>query len=490
MNLPYLSLLIFVPLAGAVLVLFLNEKQHATIRTVATFIAAIPVVLVGMMWAQWDYSAVGMQFTEYHEWIPSLGVAYRLGVDGMSFAMLALTAFIGLIAVIASYGIEKRVKDYYALLLLLLAGINGVFAALDYVLFYVFWELVLVPMYFLIGIWGGPRREYAAIKFFIYTMVGSVIMLVGILALYLQTGAQTFGILELQQLGAELPSNWQWGIFLAMFIGFAVKVPIVPLHTWLPDAHVEAPTPISVILAAVLLKMGTYGFLRISHPTFPEIAQSFAYVLAILGVINLIYGALAAMAQDDMKKLVAYSSVSHMGYTLLGLAAATVTAVNGVVYQMVSHGLISAMLFLMVGVIYDRTHTRDMRKLGGFYITMPIAGGILAFAAFANLGLPGLSGFIAEFFVLLGAYAVYPNLVYISLIGLVLTAAFNLWMLQKVLMGQPKLEWEGLPDINRRELITLVPLMALTLLFGLVPSILMNLINTPVSELVARLGGM
>ncbi len=491
MNFPILSLLVWIPVLGSLVILFLNRDKEELIKRVALAFTIIPLILAIMLWASFDQGVPGMQFVEQFDWIPSLGISYYFGVDGISMPMVLLTVIISALAALASFGINKRVKEYFVLFLLLETGMMGVFLALDYVFFYVFWELVLVPMYFLIGIWGGPRREYAALKFFIYTLIGSVIMLVGILALYFASGAETFAILGIADRIAEagMSLRWQWWVFLALFLGFAVKVPVFPFHTWLPDAHVEAPTPISVILAGVLLKMGTYGLVRISMTTLPEALQMFTWPLLILGIINLMYGALVAMAQRDVKRLVAYSSVSHMGFVLIGLAAGSATAINGAIYQMFSHGLISGMLFLMVGVFYDRFHTRDMDTMGGLFVSQPVAATLMAFAAFASLGLPGLSGFIAEFFTLLGAYPVFKAPVIIAVFGIVLTAAYYLLMMRDILMGEGKPEYMEHPDASPREMATLVPLVGLILLFGVMPSLLVNMMNESVLALVSRLGG-
>lgn len=488
---PFLSVIVFTPLAGALVGLFFPAGRDRLIKGWAAAVSAVPLLLAALLWPMARAAGPGFHFVERHDWVPAAGISYYLGVDGVSFALLALSAFIFPIAVVAAWGIQERVKEFFTLVLILETAVLGVFAALDYILFYVFWEAVLIPMYFLIAIWGGPRREYAAIKFLIYTMVGSLFMLVAIIALYIATGAETFAMDTIaRRAPAMVPQSWRFWIFLGLFLGFAVKVPVWPFHTWLPDAHVEAPTPISVILAALLLKMGTYGLVRVSQPTLPDAAVAFAGTMAVLGVVNIIYGALAAMAQADFKKLVAYSSVSHMGYVLLGLAANTPEAVNASVFQMVSHGLISAMLFLLVGVFYDRTHTREMARLHGMYLAAPTAGVILAFAGLANLGLPGLSGFVGEFFTLLGALPVFPALVYLALIGVVFTAAFNLLMMHRVLMGRPREEFSLLPDASAREMFTLVPLMAAILLLGVWPAALVGLTNAPVLELVRRVGGM
>lgn len=485
-----LSALVFTPLLGGLITLFFPKDEHRMIKIFTLLVSLIPIVLVGTMWTDFSFATDQMQFVEQFEWIPSLGASYHLGVDGISFPLLIVSVLITTASILASWTIDYRVKDFFALMLLLETGLLGVFVSLDYVLFYVFWEVVLVPMYFLIGIWGGPRRRYAAIKFFIYTLLGSVIMLVGILALYFASGANTFDILALAN--HNFSSTFQWWAFLAFFIGFAVKVPIFPFHTWLPDAHVEAPTGGSMLLAGVLLKMGAYGFYRISYPTFPAAAESFALFMGVLGVVNIIYGALAAMAQEDMKKMVAYSSVSHMGFVLVGLAAMTPMAINGSLYVLISHGLISPLMFFFVGsVFYDRTHTRMMGELGGLYTKIPLAAGLLAFAAFANLGLPGLSGFVGEFFTFTGTWPAIPGLVIVGVLGLIFTAAYHLRMMQRVLMGEsPNEEFDNLSDVNGRELLVIVPLMLLIIWAGIYPNTLLSFFNPTVESLLAALGGM
>jgi NADH-quinone oxidoreductase subunit M len=418
-----------------------------------------------------------------------VNITYFMGADGLSVPMLFLTALLSFISIIASFGIKDRVKEYFAWFLLLEVGMMGVFCALDFFLFYVFWEIMLVPMYFLIGVWGGPRREYAAIKFFLYTLFGSVFMLIGILALYFTTG--TLDMMELIAKNSMYAYTFQLWVFAAFFIGFAIKVPVFPFHTWLPDAHVEAPTAVSVILAGILLKMGTYGLLRISFPMFPKAAHEFAIPIAILGMIGIIYGALVSMAQKDLKKLVAYSSVSHMGYCMLGMAALTPLGISGCLFQMFSHGVITGALFLLVGVIYDRAHTREIAAFGGLGAKLPLYTGIFTLFGMASLGLPGMSGFVSEFMIFVGSFGsifVSKWIVILSVLGVILTAAYILRMIQKMFLGQFNTKWESLTEINGREIFTIVPLAILTLLVGILPNTLNDFLRATVENLVNIIG--
>lgn len=459
-----LSTIVFLPLVGVVLVALLPKENAAAPRWVAAVIAAIDLVLTLGVVAGFD-TAGGMQFVERATWVPQMNMQYHLGVDGISITMVLLSSLLTLLAVVASWHIDLKPKAYFAMLLLLEVGMNGVFCALDLVLFYIFWELVLVPMYFLIGTWGGPRRQYAALKFFLYTLFGSVFMLVGIVALYLRTS--TFDLTALA--GRGLPAQFQWWVFLAFFLGFAVKVPIFPLHTWLPDAHTEAPTAASVLLAGVLLKMGTYGFIRISLPILPHAARQWSGFIAALAAISIVYGAALAFAQTDLKKLVAYSSVSHMGFVMLGIASGTTMGINGAVAVMFSHGVVTGMLFLIVGMVYERTHTRAIADISGLSSKVPVAGGLLAFASFASLGLPGLSGFVGEFLSMLGAWnsSIAHAWVVVASVGVLLAAAYMLWMVQRVVLGTPSAVVATISDLSVREVGILVPLIVLTLGIGL-----------------------
>ncbi len=482
-----LSWIIFLPIAGMFAVMLTPRHLHRLIRWMATAVTALVLLLSLQVLAKFNVSESGMQFVERVSWIPQLNVFYHLGVDGISLPMLIATGLLSFLACVASFGIEERVKEYFALYLLLETGMLGTFLALDLVLFYVFWEVVLVPMYFLIGVWGGPRKEYAAIKFFLYTLAGSIFMLLGILALYFASTPHTFDMLELGQNTFAL--RFQQIIFLALFLGFAIKVPIFPFHTWLPDAHVEAPTPISVLLAAILLKMGTYGFFRISYPILPDGARWFGPFMGILAVIGIVYGGFVAFAQKDFKKMVAYSSVSHMGFVLLGLAVFTKSAMLGALLQMFTHGLITGGLFLLVGVLYDRAHTRDLDAFGGLWAKMPVYGSILIFTALASLGLPGLAGFVSEFLVLIGSFPVYKWMAILACLGILLAAAYLLYMIQRVLLGPANPKWAKLPDINAREIFTVVPLMILILAIGIYPKWILEYMTPAIDALLRSLGG-
>ncbi len=458
---------------GAAIILLLPKERVNLMRTIALLSTGAVLALSVWLLFQFDRRAAGLQFVEHAAWIPQMNIWYFLGVDGLSVGLVFLTGLLGFLACIASHDIVQRQKEYFILYLLLMTGMMGTFLALDLFLFYVFWEIVLIPMYFLIGIWGGPRREYAAIKFFLYTLAGSVLMLVGILVAYFSTSPHTFDMTELAKISPFFNLNLQILLFLAFYFAFAIKVPIFPFHTWLPDAHVEAPTPISVILAGVLLKMGTYGLIRICFPMFPAAAQYFAYALAVLGAINIVYGACVAMAQSDFKKMVAYSSVSHMGFVILGLASMNTTGINGAILEMFNHGIITGGMFLLVGVLYTRAHTRELNRFGGLSATMPVYAFFLTLCTLASLGLPGLSGFVGEFLALAGAFNVYTGVTAIAAIGLVIGAGYFLYMIQRVLLGGGSVAGAKYSDMKPIEVWTLVPLAVIIVVTGFYPRLIL-----------------
>ena len=498
-----LNWIIWFPIIGMVAIAFIPRDKENVIKITAAVATGLQFLLTLVLWQNYDAGNGNMQFMVRAEWIPSFNISYILGVDGLSLPMAILTALLCFIGVFVSWNINKAVKGYFALFLLLDTGIMGVFLSMDFFLFYIFWEVMLLPMYFLIGIWGGPQREYAAIKFFLYTLFGSVLMLVGILGLYFTCG-KTFDILELIRVAPEALNGVMWWgmsaikvIWILLFIGFAIKVPVFPFHTWLPLAHVEAPTAISVLLAGILLKLGIYGILRINYGLMPDGVYWFSGALAILGLINVVWGGLCALAQTDLKKLVAYSSVNHMGYSLIGMAAivaageanglnlkAAQAGLGGAVFQMFNHGTISAMLFILVGVIYDRAHHRQIDGFGGLAAQMPIYTGITALAFFAGLGLPGFSGFISEAMCFIGAFPVYRGIVIASTIGILLNAAYFLWAFQRIFFGELNETYKDLPEINRLELFTVVPLLVITLFFGIYPAPFLDIIASTMDVII------
>ncbi|MEW5947677.1 MAG: NADH-quinone oxidoreductase subunit M [bacterium] len=498
-----LTLIVFTPLAGIPLILFLPAGPNGRLtRLVSLAVSLITLALSVKLLAAFDPSGAGMQFVEKYTWIKSVGIQYYLGADGLSVPLIALTALLSTVAIIASWGITDRVKGYFPLFLILEFSMLGVFAALDFFLFYVFWEIMLVPMYFLIGIWGGPRREYAAIKFFLYTLIGSLLMLLAILAMYFRVGEGTFDMLRFAEvLSADPRSASTWGIlvFIALFIGFAIKVPIFPFHTWLPDAHVEAPTAISVILAGVLLKMGTYGILRVNYPILPDAAFALAPWIAILGVINILYGSLVAMAQEDLKKLIAYSSIGHMGFCILGFAAFQTQALNGAIMQIFNHGMVTAGLFLIAGVIYDRAHTRGVNEFGGLATKFPVYSGFVSLIFFASLGLPGLNSFWGEFLVLVGSFNAgapenwlpyfFKIMVGVALLGVVVTAAYHLWTIQRMFLGPFNQKWAHLTDMDFREIISMTPTAVFAVAVGVYPRLVLDLFAPYADALLKWMGG-
>ncbi len=493
------NILIFVclfPLAGVLLILLTPRRQEhdATIKWIANIVAFLGFLISIPLITHFNdpryIAETGMRFVVKTSWIEAIGAEFYFGIDGISLLLILLTTLLGFISILSSWSaITDRQREYYCYFLLLQTGMLGVFMALDFILFYVFWEVMLVPMYFIIGVWGGPRKLYAAIKFFLYTLAGSVLLLLGILALYFfqlqQTGVASFDVLAMRNL--DLPADLQWWIFLALFVGFAIKVPMFPFHTWLPDAHVEAPTAGSVILAAVLLKMGTYGFVRFSLPILPDATMDLLPWMLLLSAIGIIYGALVAMMQKDMKKLVAYSSVSHLGFCMLGVFIVTPVALEGGILQMINHGISTGALFLIVGIIYERRHTRMIADLDGLSHSMPLYATIFLIITMSSIGLPTLNGFIGELMILQGVFADTPNRLWAvaGATGIVLGAAYMLWLYQRVMFGEAtRPENRKLPDLNGRELATLVPLVILAFWIGLFPKTFLNYLHEPVNEIV------
>jgi len=490
MSTPLLTLVVFSPLAGALFLGLLPREPVAGIRRAALVFALVPFALSLWVLAAFRPGEADFQLVERAAWIPAWGVDYRLGVDGVSLFLVLLTTFLTPIVVLSSWGdVHKRVKDFFVLLLVLETGMLGTFLALDLFLFYVFWEVMLIPMVFLIGVWGGPRRIYAAVKFMLYTMVGSLLMLVAILycAWSVKTQTGSFGFGYDRFLALHLADREQLYLFAAFALAFAIKVPIFPLHTWLPDAHVEAPTGGSVILAGVLLKMGTYGFLRFAIPLFPVAVAAAAPWIVALAVIGIVYGALVATVQPDLKKLVAYSSVSHLGFVMLGLFALNPIGVSGAVYQMLNHGLSTGGLFLVVGMIYERRHTRQIADFGGLWSVVPVYAVFFLLVMLASVGLPGLNGFVGEFLILLGAFGRWPWATAVATTGIILGALYLLWMYQRVLFG-PVVHEENrrLADLAPREIVVLTPVVALCLVMGFYPKPFLTRMQPSIDRILAR----
>ena len=490
-----LSIIWLTPLVGMIAVMCLPKESKDLIRYVANGFAVLGLLVTIPMIRAFDSSNGDFQMVERHDWIPALGAQYYLGVDGFGYLMILLTVVVGWLSILCSWSsIQERVKEYYAFFLFLQAGMLGVFMVLDVFLFYVFWEIMLVPMYFIIGIWGGGRRLYAAIKFFLYTLAGSVLMLLGILKLYFdhhaQFGHYSFALEDLLRVAAYTGPDVQFWLFWAFFIAFAVKVPMFPFHTWLPDAHTEAPTAGSVILAGILLKMGLYGLVRFAMPLFPKGAtdELTVQLVALLSIVGIIYGALVSLMQSDWKRLVAYSSVSHLGFCTLGLIALNPNGISGGMLQGVNHGLSTPLLFLAVGIVYDQRHTREIADYGGLANRMPVYTVLFAISLFASMGMPGLNGFIGEFTILRGAFEVSIWWAGFAVLGIVLGAAYLLWLFQRVMLGpitNPKNE--GVKDMNLREIIVMAPLVAGCFWIGLYPKPFFEILEAPTTKLVERL---
>ena len=477
-----LSLLVLLPVLGALGSALLPREPSRLHRIVGLGTSTV-VFLFSLQLVLLFVPGPGMQFEEQRPWLPAYGISYHLGIDGISLWLVLLTTFLTPVALLASWrSVAHRVREFNVLMLLLEAGMIGVFCALDLVLFYVFWEAMLLPMYLLVGIWGHERRVYAAVKFFLYTMAGSVLMLVAFLVLYWRAGLRSFDLTDL--LGVTLDPGLQMWLFAAFALAFAIKVPMFPFHTWLPDAHVEAPTAGSVILAGVLLKMGGYGFLRLAIPLFPHAALAFAPWIGALAAVGIVYGALVSLVQPDLKKLVAYSSVSHLGFVMLGVAALTTTSVVGAVYQMVNHGVSTGALFLLVGILYERRHTRLIAEMGGLKAVMPWFAAAFLLISLSSIAVPGFNGFVGEFLILVGSWTFSPALVSLSVLGVVLSAGYVLWMVERVLYGEVAPKNAALPDLSPREGAVLLPLCALALFMGVFSPLFTRSIQPSVDALV------
>ncbi len=497
LNQHILTIVTFTPAVGALLILFLNREQAKVIRTLALIVAVLTFLFSLHLVAHFDGNTSDFQYRIDVPWISSFGIHYEMGIDGISLFLILLTTLLTPLAILASYSIDQRLKEYFIFMLLLETGVVGVFASLDLFLFYVFWEVMLIPMYFLIGVWGGERRIYAAMKFVLYTMAGSVLMLVAIIALYFlhgkSTSIYTFSypamIAAMSSGRFVLAPATELYLFVAFFIAFAIKVPLFPFHTWLPDAHVEAPTAGSVLLAGVLLKMGTYGMVRFSLPLFPNMSHLFAPLITLLAVIGIIYGALVAMVQPDVKKLVAYSSVSHMGFIVLGIFSFTTQSMEGAIFQMLNHGVSTGALFLLVGVIYERRHTRLIEQFGGLAHRMPVYAAIFLIVTLSSIGLPGLNGFVGEFLVLLGTFAADKSRAVVAAAGVILSAVYMLWMFQRVIWGEITNEKnQNLPDLFGREKAMLIPLLGLIFWMGIYSNHFLRPMDASVARLLAQTG--
>jgi NADH-quinone oxidoreductase subunit M len=492
MQLPILSILIFLPIVGIGILLILDRKRHKGLKIATLAICLVEFLVSLPLWFNFNSQTAAMQFVERREWLPTYGISYYLGIDGFSLLLIMLTTFLTPLCVLATWDdIQVRVKEFMVCLLALMAGMIGVFVSLDLFLFYVFWEVMLIPMYLLIGVWGNPaRRVYAAIKFFLFTMFGSLLMLVAILVLYFHygkvTGTYTFDLLKLYTV--SIPFNMQFWMFLAFGLAFAIKVPMFPFHTWLPDAHTEAPTVGSVILAAVLLKMGTYGFLRFNMPLFAEAAHYFVPLFSILAVIGIVYGALVSMVQKDLKRLIAFSSVSHLGFVMLGLFTFTMPGVQGGIIQMINHGLSTGALFLIVGTIYERRHTRLISEFGGLCTPMPVFAIIFMIVTLSSIGLPGLNGFVGEFLILLGTFQVNKAYAIIAATGVIFAACYMLWMFQRVVFGKVTNEKnKDLKDLSWREIAIFAPLILFIIWIGVYPSTFLDKTKASTENFVAMM---
>ncbi|UCG77344.1 MAG: NADH-quinone oxidoreductase subunit M [Nitrospirota bacterium] len=482
---PILSTVIFLPIIGGLLLLLISRANESVIKWGALAVSIVTFVVSLPLFTNFDKTTHLMQFTEGgpHKWIAAWNIHYYVGVDGISVLFVLLSTLITILCILISWNsIKDKVKEFYIALLMIEGSMIGVFCSLDFFLFYIFWEAMLIPMFLLIGVWGGPRRVYSAIKFFLYTLVGSVLMLVGIIVLYKQ--AQTFNILEM--MSRSYPYKLQLMLFWAFFAAFAVKVPMFPVHTWLPDAHTEAPTAGSVILAAILIKMGAYGFLRFSIPMFPDAAKAMMPVMLGLSVVAIIYGGIICLAQTDLKRLIAYSSVSHMGFVTLGIFAFNSQGVEGGILQMINHGIVTGALFLCVGVIYDRTHSRVIADYGGLATPLPVYAGFFLVFTLASIGLPSMNGFIGEFLIILGGFKASKLVGVLAATGVIIGAAYMLWLYQNVFFTEVNDKVKDLKDMNGREILTLLPLLILVFWIGVYPNSFLSFMHVSVSHLLEK----
>ncbi|WP_052567486.1 NADH-quinone oxidoreductase subunit M [Candidatus Magnetobacterium casense] len=483
---PILSLLIFVPILGAALMALVSRRQETLIKWIALVVSVTTMLLTVPLFMNFNKGSARLQFVEKHVWIESWNVQYYIGIDGISVLMVLLSALTAILCVLISWNsIKEKVKEFFIAIILVEGSMIGVFCSIDIFLFYIFWEAMLIPMYLIVGIWGGKNRIYAAIKFFLYTLVGSVLMLIAIIILYVH--GDTFDLTKL--MSVQLPFNLQLLLFWLFFAAFAVKVPMFPVHTWLPDAHTEAPTAGSVILAAILIKMGAYGFLRFSLPLFPQAAIALTPTMLTLSVIAIVYGGLICMVQSDFKRLIAYSSVSHMGFVTLGIFSLNVNGIEGGLLQMINHGIVTGALFLCIGMVYDRTHTRQISDYGGLASVMPVFSSLFIVFTFASIGLPGTNGFIGEFLILLGGFARSPIAAIVASSGIIIGAIYMLWLYQRVFFTTVNEKIKDLKDVTPLELVILLPLLVLVLWIGVYPETFISMLNTSVTALIDRVHG-